>query len=292
MRSAKRFCLAAAFGMSFLAACHTSTLPDTYPPDTESAFTSSPVPPTEEISSIFPSHSSSEEISFASLASSAPEEEQTSLLFIEDPSTAEYPVATEPVDTRSVDTEPVDTAPVITESVEILTSASFAESISEPTPYPIPEPIPESATSPTSAPSIEPPSQSTEESPSTSSAVSSLEPPAEPSPILNRGWAEEAFQLQNQILTGHGIDSLLWSEPLYEIAAQRVQQISSDYSHNGCPDWVAENILMGTNQADLAIQIWYDSPGHQRNMLAGWAYGAIANYGFYWVAIYAMVETP
>ena len=119
MRSAKRFCLAAAFGMSFLAACHTSTLPDTYPPGTESAFISSPVLPTEEISSIFPSHSSSEEISFASLASSAPEEEQTSLLFIGDPSTAEYPVATEPVDTRSVDTEPVDTAPVITESVEI-----------------------------------------------------------------------------------------------------------------------------------------------------------------------------
>lgn len=287
MRSAKRFCLAAAFVMSFLAACRTSTLPDTYPPDTESIFTSSPILPAEEISSIFPSHSSYEEISFAPLASSAPEEEQTSLLFIEDPSTAEYPVATE-----SVDTEPVDTAPVITESVEILTSASFAESISEPTPDPIPEPIPESTTLPTSTSAITPPSQSTEESPSISSAASSLVPPAEPSPLLNRGCAEEAFQLQNQILTGHGIDSLLWSEPLYEVAAQRVQQISSDYSHNGCPDWVAENILMGTNQADLAIQIWYDSPGHQRNMLAGWTYGSIANYGFYWVAIYAMVEAP
>lgn len=287
MRSAKRFCLVAAFGMSFLAACHTSTLPDTYPPDTESAFTSSPILPTEEISSSFPSHSSSEEISFAPLASSAPEEEQTSLLFIGDPSTAEYPVATE-----SVDTEPVDTAPVITESVEILTSASFAESISEPTPDPIPEPIPESATLPTSTSAIEPPSQSTEESPSTSSAASSLVPPAEPSPILNRGWAEEAFQIQNQRLIEHNVLPLQWSDALYQIAVQRVQQISSDYSHNGCPDWVAENILMGTNQADLAIQIWYDSPGHQRNMLAGWTYGAIANYGFYWVAIYAMVETP
>ena len=111
-----------------------------------------------------------------------------------------------------------------------------------------------------------------------------------PAPTLHRDRAWDAFQLQNQRLAEHAVPPLQWSESLYQIAAQRAQEISSDYSHNGCPDWVAENILMGTDRADLAIQIWYDSPGHQRNMLAGWTYGAIANYGFYWVAIYAMVE--
>ncbi|MBP3701511.1 MAG: CAP domain-containing protein, partial [Lachnospiraceae bacterium] len=85
---------------------------------------------------------------------------------------------------------------------------------------------------------------------------------------------------------------LLWSEALYQIAAQRVMEISNDYSHNQCPDWVAENILMGTSRPDLAVQIWYDSTGHRRNMLAGWTYGAIANYGSFWVSIFSMVEAP
>ena len=82
-----------------------------------------------------------------------------------------------------------------------------------------------------------------------------------------------------------------WSESLYQIASQRAVEISSHYSHDGCPDWIGENILVGTNDPSMAIRIWYDSDGHRANMLAGWTYGAIATHGNYWVAVFAMTET-
>lgn len=250
--------LTAGFFLALLSACHFPSLPTTFSPET-----------TSTISHLFETT------------------EEESLISTSPPTTLEETSAITPV----TSTEEISTMPPISTTEEFSTTPPIAstEEISTTPPIFTTEKI--STTSPI---------PSTEESsaePVTEDNLQDITEPftvpiTEPSPVLDRGRAEEAFQLQNHLLAGHGIDSLVWSEALYEIAAQRVQQITSDYSHNGCPDWVAENILMGTNHANLAIQIWYDSPGHQRNMLAGWIYGAVANDGFYWVAIYAMVETP
>ena len=253
MRTIRITVLTAGCFLALLSACHFHSLPPTSPPNAPSA--------TDRI------FESIEEEDFITTSSSSAPEEISSIPPVT--SIEEYGTTSPSLSTE----EPYVTPP--TSLIEESSSAAID-----------PPPPPQISSTKESSPetSLEDCIETTTE------AVTA--PITEPAPVLNRGRAEEAFQLQNQLLEDHDIVPLLWSEALYQIAAQRVQQISSDYSHSGCPDWVAENILMGTNRADLAVQIWYDSPGHQRNMLAGWTYGAIANYGFYWVAIYAMVEAP
>ena len=277
MRTIRITVLTAGCFLALLSACHFHSLPPTSPPNAPSA--------TDRI------FESIEEEDFITTSSSAAPEEISSIppiTSIEEYGTTSPSLSTEEILIISTDSS--------TEEGFITSPILFTEE-----PYVTP---PTSLIEESSSAAIDPPpppqiSSTKESSPETSledcietTTESVTAPITEPAPVLNRSRAEEAFQLQNQLLADHDIAPLLWSEPLYEVAAQRVQQISSDYSHSGCPDWVAENILMGTNRADLAVQIWYDSPGHQRNMLAGWTYGAIANYGFCWVAIYAMVEAP
>ena len=198
----------------------------------------------------------------------------------------QLPATTFPTEHETAILIPSSSAESMESLTDEITSAPAAESTAEPvaTAPPDTELVTEPPTTapPVTEPVTEPPV--TEPSPETEA------PPYRP--VLDRERAEKAFHWQNQLLASHQVPSLQWSEALYQIAARRAEEISYDYSHNGCPDWVAENILMGTNDPELAVQIWYDSPGHQHNILAGWTYGAIANYGTYWVAIYAMAETP
>ncbi len=287
MRSAKHVLLAAGLCMAFLSACHTPQLPATESPATPSSATgptiaqSSPaednLPDTLSCESSSaegtPTFSTTEEV----LTSTVEEATSTS----PPPSTKEVNSTFSPPSTEEITT----TSPPATEEATT-TSSPTAEEVTTPSPPTTTEEVTTVSPAPTTEEVTTPPPPSTEET------VTTAEPDTAPAPVLNRGHAEEAFQLQNQLVSAQAVIPLQWSESLYQIAAQRVQEITIDYSHAGCPDWVAENILMGTNSPDLAVQIWYDSPGHQRNMLAGWTYGAIANYGFYWVAIYAMAECP
>ena len=299
MKPCQPLLLAAVCCLGLLGACQRAPLPTTTPPSemvtAKSPETMNTVPPVtvmETMTAIPPT------TAMETMSTIPPSTETEPIATASPPATTVFSAETQPITTTSppAETQPATTAPPPAETQSVTTSAPLPETQTTTTAPPILETQPATTTAPpetqpatTAPPSTDPsanPESDTGFAPTNESTTGSTEP------SLNRGRAEEAFQLQNQILIRHDVTPLQWSESLYQIAAQRAKEITADYSHNGCPDWVGENILMGTDRADLAIQIWYDSPGHQRNMLAGWTYGAVANYGYYWVALYAMTETP
>ena len=105
---------------------------------------------------------------------------------------------------------------------------------------------------------------------------------------LRRDAAEEAFRIQNDLIVQNGGSPLQWSETFYQQACERAQEIVTNFSHDGFYDTTAyaENIAMGSYDANVMVQAWYNSDGHRSNMLHGWAYGAIACYGNHWVALF------
>ena len=105
---------------------------------------------------------------------------------------------------------------------------------------------------------------------------------------LRRSAAEEAFRIQNDLIVQHGGTPLQWSETFYQQACQRAKEIVTNFSHDGFYNTTAyaENIAMGSYDANVMVQAWYHSEGHRNNMLHGWNYGAIACYGDYWVALF------
>ncbi|MBP3702106.1 MAG: CAP domain-containing protein, partial [Lachnospiraceae bacterium] len=109
---------------------------------------------------------------------------------------------------------------------------------------------------------------------------------------LRRDAAEEAFRIQNDLIVQNGGTPLTWSETFYQQACQRAKEIVSDFSHDGFYNTTAyaENIAMGSYDANVMVQAWYNSDGHRSNMLYGWSYGAIACYGNYWVALFGPTE--
>lgn len=105
---------------------------------------------------------------------------------------------------------------------------------------------------------------------------------------LRRDAAEEAFRIQNDLIVQNGGTPLIWSETFYQQACQRAKDIVTNFSHDGFYDTTAyaENIAMGSYDANVMVQAWYNSDGHRNNMLHGWTYGAIACYGNHWVALF------
>lgn len=258
-----------------LSACHTSQLPDTQPPSISTSYDQtsfSTIEPTFSESAIW-------ETTFKPSLPEPTSQESVTQTFYEQESTSQAPTAPE-----SAPTEPttLETSSQTISTVEPSTAAPPAPLVSKPEPQAPPTSAPEKPAPPASEPET------------TTSPVSEPETTAPPAISIpsDRQRSLQAFHLQNQLLSEQHVTPLQWSEGLYQIAVRRLAEIAVDYSHNGCPDWVAENILRGTNQADIALQVWSESPGHRRNMLAGWTYGAVANQGYYWVAIYAMVENP
>ena len=289
----KRSFIAAGCCLVLLSACHTSQLPDTHPPATtasceQTSFVaiestiSDPVTqaPTQESASSEPITQETEPpesiTQEATIPTSAPLESLSPESLSPPPSTQESATLTPaPLEPSTPATPPVSapetTAPPVSESQATEPPASEPETTTSPT----------SESQTTAPPASEPETTVPPVSESTAPSLSS-----------DRQRSLQAFHLQNQLLAEQNVTPLQWSESLYQLAVQRLAEIAVDYSHNGCPDWVAENILRGTDQADIALQVWLESPGHQRNMLAGWTYGAVASQGYYWVAIYAMVENP
>ena len=105
---------------------------------------------------------------------------------------------------------------------------------------------------------------------------------------LRRSAAEEAFRIQNDLIVQNGGTPLQWSETYYQQACQRAKEIVTNFSHDGFYNTTAyaENIAMGSYDANVMVQAWYNSDGHRNNMLHGWGYGAIACYGDHWVALF------
>ena len=221
-------------------------------------------------------------------ATSPPPEETMSIStsITESIATAENILTTENIST----TKPPPTTEIIP-TTEITWETSF-ETIPETVQETYSEVTTETSWIPPFEVTLETTCEPTSESPSETTCESTSEPPPAPITPSSQELAEIAFDLQNQYLIQHQVTPLQWSDTLYQVATSRVQDLFTDYSHEGCPSWVGENILRGSISPEITIQVWQDSEGHRRNMLAGWTYGAIAHEGTLWVAIYSMTETP
>jgi uncharacterized protein YkwD len=76
--------------------------------------------------------------------------------------------------------------------------------------------------------------------------------------------------LFNQYRIDHSEKPLVFVDDLNKVAALRVEEIKTDYSHNSAgrvKDHLAENIINNVNSNAMAIRWWDKSPGHQYNML-------------------------
>ena len=133
----------------------------------------------------------------------------------------------------------------------------------------------------------------------------------------NRYIAEDAFMWQNQYRQKAGSATLKWSDVLYEICKERAKDIyDHEFSHalmdktsikvlerygkgyctrtdDGELVFVTggENICSWENNAKDVVIAWRKSKGHYKNMInSKFKFGAIANYKYYWVAIFSRVD--
>lgn len=104
--------------------------------------------------------------------------------------------------------------------------------------------------------------------------------------------AKEAFELQNAVRRKAGQKELEWSEELWEIAKNRVEQDGFDDHENffkrlsehfgvnvieRYENWFSENLAWNTDEPEKAIEAWEKSGLHAFNMeCSDWQCGAIA----------------
>ena len=131
------------------------------------------------------------------------------------------------------------------------------------------------------------------------------EAPTIAQPYFDKTMAMEAFELQNKKRVENGVAPLTWDDSLYDVCIIRAKEIPDDSENPHLrPDGTyvdsldervsGENIMEGCCTASEAIEDWYNSPSHQRNMINSYFnYGAIACYvdvnascEYKWVALF------
>jgi len=153
-------------------------------------------------------------------------------------------------------------------------------------------PTPTPTTAPTSTPT--PASTNTPTpTPRPSSGSTNVTAPTDPTML-------ELFNLVNQARTNAGLQPLSWSNGLASAAMVRAQELTVAFSHtrpDGSDWWTVnpslmygENLAGGQSSAQEVFNSWWNSPGHQANMMnpnfrtCGYAlyYSGDAGMTYYW----------
>lgn len=99
----------------------------------------------------------------------------------------------------------------------------------------------------------------------------------------------------NQFRQSNGLQPLMFTDDLNRIAALRLQELKTDYSHHSAGNYnqhLGENIAMSTGALNnsSALNMWENSPGHRANMLdSTYRYTGYAIYdGGFWGGAYAV----
>ena len=91
---------------------------------------------------------------------------------------------------------------------------------------------------------------------------------------FDRAMAEQVFALVNEERVANGIPALIWSEDVYNIAAQRCYE---NDIHASMRAGTSENYSENQQTAEAIYQSWHDSPGHHDNyMNPNYTYSAVA----------------
>ena len=102
---------------------------------------------------------------------------------------------------------------------------------------------------------------------------------SKPSNYNHDQFVNEVYQLVNQERTKRGLNPLTLSPELNQIADERAEEISTDFSHNGFQSYkdeisasfgtyiIGENIAYGAQSAADVMYSWMTSSGHKANIL-------------------------
>lgn len=91
---------------------------------------------------------------------------------------------------------------------------------------------------------------------------------------FDRAMAEQVFAMVNEERVANGINALIWSEDLYNVAVQRCYE---NDIHEGARPGIGENYSNNQQTAEEIYQSWHDSPGHHDNyMNPSYTYSAVA----------------
>ena len=111
----------------------------------------------------------------------------------------------------------------------------------------------------------------------------------------NTNTVNDYAKMFNQFRQSNGLQPLTFTDDLNRIAALRLQELKTDYSHNSAGNYnehLGENIAMSTGALNnsSALNMWENSPGHRANMLdSSYRYTGYAIYdGGFWGGAYAV----
>ncbi len=91
---------------------------------------------------------------------------------------------------------------------------------------------------------------------------------------FDRAMAEQVFALVNNDRVANGLNALIWSEDMYNIAVQRCYE---NDVHEGVRAGTTENYASGPTDANRFHEGWHDSPGHYNTyMCPNYVYSAVA----------------
>lgn len=91
---------------------------------------------------------------------------------------------------------------------------------------------------------------------------------------FDRAMAEQVFAMVNEERVANGINALIWSEDLYNVAVQRCYE---NDIHESARPGIGENYSNNQQTAEEIYQGWHDSPGHHDNyMNPSYTYSAVA----------------
>lgn len=91
---------------------------------------------------------------------------------------------------------------------------------------------------------------------------------------FDRTMAEQVFAMVNEERVANGINALIWSEDLYNVAVQRCYE---NDIHESARPGIGENYSNNQQTAEEIYQSWHDSPGHHDNyMNPSYTYSAVA----------------
>lgn len=115
---------------------------------------------------------------------------------------------------------------------------------------------------------------------------------------FDKGMAQQVWAYVNAERAAAGLNTLAWSEDIYNFACTRAQAIVTDFSHSGKPDYYGENILINYDGTAESIQNqWKNSPVHYENyMKSAYTTGACAIYvyngSYYAVENFSRTSSP
>ena len=112
---------------------------------------------------------------------------------------------------------------------------------------------------------------------------------------LNTATVNDYAKMFNQFRQSNGLQPLMFTDDLNRIAALRLQELKTDYSHHSAGNYnqhLGENIAMSTGALNdsSALNMWENSSGHRANMLdSTYRYTGYAIYdGGFWGGAYAV----